>query len=185
MKNNQQAIRDIQAGKYVELDIGTAYELICKTQSLGADWKTFLEHAQSAVLHTTFRPCINLIDLQEYVSRELEKPPRENDKLPLSERLKTIFESAKVYLQRYDIENEGTRGKIFIYRTPTEIDFDRARSIILFVLEAFRQLENGGAFSMHGNDPEVMITIRGIEKFFDIKIKSGINTEAWFGFDFR
>lgn len=42
-------ISDIQAGKHVALDLATAFETICKTQSLGADWDIFLEHASNAV----------------------------------------------------------------------------------------------------------------------------------------
>lgn len=182
----QKAISDVQAGKYVELDICTAYNLICKTQSLGKDWKNFLENAPRAVLHTKFRPNFTVSNLRDYVLRELEMPTHEEKDLPLCiVRVKNSFDSATVYLQQYNIEVEGTKGKVFIWQTPTEIDFDRARAAALFVLEFFRQAAKGSIFEAHDPNSEVRVTTRGMEKFFDINIKSGINNEAWVGFDFR
>jgi hypothetical protein len=184
MPTLQQAISEVQAGKYVDLDIATAYDVICTTQSLGTDWNIFLEYAPNAVLHAEFRPCISVSELRDYVLRELEKPTHGED-LPLPDRVRDIFDSAAIYLQRYDIKVGGTKGKIFIWRTPTEINFDRARAVILFVLEFFRQAAKGEKFVASSLNPEVIVTIRGMEKFYDIKIQSGINNEAWVGFDFR
>lgn len=181
----QQIISDVQAGKYVDLDISTSYDVICKTQSLGTDWNVFLENAPSAVLHTEFRPCISVGDLREYVLHELEKPTDEGKALSLPDRLGTIFDSAVIYLQRYDIEVEGTKGKVFIWRTPTESSFDRARAVVLFVLEFFQQAAKGNVCVAKSPISEVTVTIRGMEKFFDVNIRSGINNEAWVGFDFR
>lgn len=180
-----QAISDVQAGKYVDLDLPTAYEVICKTQSLGSDWDVFLQNAPNAVLHAEFSPCISVKDLREYVLRELEMPTHEGEVLPLPNRVGNIFDSAMTYLQRYDIEITGTKGKIFIWRTPTESDFDRARAVVLFALEFLQQASKGELYSATSPVSEVTITIRGLEKFFDVKIKSGINNEAWVGFDFR
>lgn len=181
----QQAIADVKAGKYVDLDIPSAYEVICKTQSLGTDWNFFLFNAASAVLHTEFSPCISVADLREYVLHELEEPNNEGDEPQLPDRVRRIFDSAAIYLQRYDIEVEGTKGKVFIWRTPTESNFDRARAVVLFVLEAFQQAEKGDSYVANIPVSEVTMTIRGTEKFFDINIKPGINNEAWVGFDFR
>jgi hypothetical protein len=180
-----QAIADVQAGKYVDMDIQTAYEVICKTQSLGSDWNIFLHNAPSAVLHTEFNPCINIGNIREYVLRELKMPTHEDKELPLQNRIEKIFDSAMIYLQQYDIEIDGTKGKIFIHRTPTECDFDRARAVLLFVLEFFLQASKGDLYTATLPNSAVTITIRGLEKFFEINIKSGINEEAWIGFDFR
>lgn len=180
-----QAISDVQAGKYVDLDVPTACEVICKTQSLGSDWNIFLQNAPSAVLHTEFNPCICVIGLREYIIHELEKPAHEGEELPLTDRVRRAFDSAMIYLQRYDIEVEGAKGKIFIWRTPTEADFDRARAVVLFVLDFFQQASMGDVYAASSHASEITMTIRGMERFFDINIKSGINTEAWVGFDFR
>jgi len=180
-----QAILDVQAGKDIDLDLPTAYEVICKTQSLGSDWNVFLQNAPNAVLLTKFSPCISVKDLREYVLHELEMPTHKGQLLPLPNRVGNIFDSAMTYLQRYDIEIAGTKGKIFIYRTPTESDFDRARAAVLFVLEFFQQASKGELYSATSPVSEVTVTVRGLEKFFDVKIKSGINNEAWVGFDFR
>ena len=180
-----QTISDVQAGKYVDLDISHAYEVICKTQSLGSDWNVFLQNAPSAVLHTEFRACIGISDVREYVLRELEMPPHEGEEIPLPDRVRRIFDSAMIYLQRYDINVEGTKGKIFIWRTPTESDFDRARAVVLFVLEFLQQASKGDVYAVSSSPSEVTMTIRGMEKFFDVNIKSGINSESWVGFDFR
>jgi hypothetical protein len=181
----QQSVAEVQAGKYVRLDIPTAYEVICKTQSLGPEWNVFLRNAANAVLHTEFCPCISVNDLKQYVLRELEKPPNEDEELPLRDRMSKIFDSAKIYLQRYTIKVEGTKGEIFIYRTPTATDFDRARAVVLFVLEFFQQAAKGESYMANTPVSEVDVTLRGMEKFFDINIKSGINSAAWVGIDFR
>ena len=184
----QQAIADVKAGNYVDLDLPSAYEVICKTQSLGADWDIFLHNAPSAVLHTEFNPCISLADLCDYVIRELKITNHEvtnhEGEEPL-DRIRGIFNSAAIYLQRYDIKVDGSKGRIFIWRTPTERDFDRARAVTLFTLELFQQAARGDSYVANTSVSEVTMTIRGMEKFFDINIKSGINSEAWVGFDFR
>lgn len=181
----QQAIADVQAGKYVELDLPSAYEVICKTQSLSAEWNVFLHNAACAVLHTEFSSCISVADLRDYVLHDLEKPNHEGEEPLLPDRIRRIFNSAATYLQRYDIEVDGSKGKIFIWRTPTESDFDRARTVTLFTLELFQQAARGDSYVANTSVSEVTMTIRGMEKFFDINIKSGINSEAWVGFDFR
>jgi hypothetical protein len=174
-------ISDVQSGQHVELDLATALEVICKTQSLGADWDAFLENASHAVLESEFYACISLAEVRDYVSRELEKP----SDLPTTRRVTASFDSAAIYLQRYDIDVTGTKGRIFIYRTPTKINFDRARAVILFVLEFFKQqTKNGNAATVKPNF-DVTMNIRGMEKFYDVQIGSGINDEAWVGFDFR
>ena len=181
----EQVISNLRSGKYIDFDVAAAYDVISLTQSLGDDWDAFLEHAPSAVLHTEFQPRISVAELRDYVIHELEKPDSAGQDATVVDRVKNGFDSAAIYLQQYDIEVKGAKGKVFIYRTPTEADFDRARAAILFVLESFRQATKGEEFVANSAKPEVTITVRGMEKFYDIKIQSGINSEAWVGFDFR
>ncbi|TSA56923.1 MAG: hypothetical protein D4R39_03295 [Methylophilaceae bacterium] len=182
MTTLQKTISDVQAGEYVDLDIATAYDVICQTQLLGTDWNVFLDHAPNAVLNTEFRPRIDIRDLRGYVLRELKKP---EDEEPVLDRVICGIDSVAIYLQKYEIEVEGTKGKISIWRTPTKTDFDRARAVILFVLEFFRQAQKGEKFVATVPNPEITMTIRSMEKFYDINIQSGINKEAWIAFDFR
>ena len=181
----EQVISNLRSGKYIDFDVAAAYDVISLTQPLGDDWDVFLEHAPSAVLHTEFRPCISVAELRDYVLHELDKPHSAGQDATLAGRVRDSFDSAAIYLQQYDIEVKGTKGKVFIYRTQTEAAFDRARVAILFVLELFRQATKGGEFVANSAKPEVTMTVRGMEKFYDIKIQSGINSEAWVGFDFR
>ena len=181
----EQVISNLRSGKYIDFDVAAAYDVISLTQSLGDDWNVFLEHASSAVLHTEFQPHIKVEALRDYVLHDLEKPDSAGQDATLADRVRSRFDSAALYLQQYDIEVKGTKGKVFIYRTPTEAEFDRARTAILFVLELFRQATKGEEFVANSAKPEVTITVRGMEKFYDIKIQSGINSEAWVGFDFR
>jgi len=181
----EQVISNLRSGKYIDFDVAAAYDVISLTQSLGDDWDAFLEHAPSAVLHAEYQPRISVAELRDYVLHELEKPASAGQDATLADRVRNGFDSAAIYLQQYDIEVNGSKGKVFIYRTPTEADFDRARVAILFVLELFRQARNGEEFVANSAKPEVTITVRGMENFYDIKIQSGINSEAWVGFDFR
>lgn len=181
----EQVISNLRSGKYIDFDVAAAYDVIELTQSLGEDWDLFLEHAPGAVLHTEFRPSISVAEFRDYVLHELQKPDSAGQDATLADRVRDGFDSAAIYLQQYDIEVKGTKGKVFIYRTPTEADFDRARAAILFVLELFRQAAKGEEFVANSAKPEVTITVRGMEKFYDIKIQTWINSEAWVGFDFR
>ena len=103
----------------------------------------------------------------------------------MPERVGRIFDSASIYLQRYDIKIKGTKATVFIWRTPTEVDFDRARAVILFVLEFFSQAAKSRTVAANSPSSQVTVTVRGMKKFFDINIGAGINKEAWVGFDFR
>ncbi len=181
----QQAIAKVQANKHVELDILTAYHVICQTQLLGNDWNVFLDNASNAILNVKFDPCIPLNDLRSYVLHELEMPVRDEDHQTLPDRVSGIFHNAAIYLQRYDIKIDGTKGQVFIYRTPTQSDFDKARSVVVLILELFRHAAGNTANSVNINSEELTITVRGMEKFFDVNIKVGINDRAWVGFDFR
>ena len=204
---------DLRAGKYVDTDLATAFRLIFRRESEGdevsrtnpaiskenaapkhapnvierisdRDRDTFLENGPCAVLETEFSPCIGSDNLFEHIRQELgERAPECG--VPLVRRLDEILRSAAIYLQRYDIEVPGSKGRIFIYRTPSKNNFDRARSAVLFVLEFFRQAAEGDVYVAVGDIYGVTMTIRGMENFFDINIKSGLNTEAWIGFDFR
>jgi len=77
---------------------------------------------------------------------------------------------------------EGTKAHPFIFRTPDAYNFDKARAVLVLILELFRRL--GSGLSNSHNLPGVIMTIREEEKFFDVKI-DGINARAWCGFDFR
>lgn len=93
-----------------------------------------------------------------------------------------MLEHCKVYGQRKDIQVEGTKAHPFIFRTPDAKDFDKARAVLVLILEMFRRL--GNSLNDSHNIPGVIMTIWKDEKFFDIKIE-GINDRAWCGFDFR
>ena len=93
-----------------------------------------------------------------------------------------MLEHCKVYGQRRDIQVEGTKAHPFIFRTPDATDFNKARAVLILILELFRRL--GSNLNDSHNIPGVIMTIRKDEKFFDVKIE-GINDRAWCGFDFR
>lgn len=174
----------LRRGDYVDVDISLADGVIRATQGLGNDWDTFLKNAPEAVLHSSFEPCINSMQLRRYILEDLAQDTGNKDD-SLADRISKLFESASIYLQKYEINVEGTKGKVMIWRTPSSRDFDRARVAILYALECLQQIANGAAIIASSPNPEVTMHIRGLEKFFDIDIESGINEEAWIAFDFR
>jgi hypothetical protein len=180
MRNLQDAVNEIRNGKYVDLEVPAAYHAIVATQNLGDDWGVFLENAPAAILCSQFKP-LTFDDVQEYITNEL-RHPRPDQNQPANELITEMLEHCKVYRQRNDIPVEGTNAHPFIFRTPNANDFDKARAVLLLILELFRRL--GGNLNDNHNLPGVIMTIRKDEKFFDVKIE-GVNDRAWCGFDFR
>jgi len=180
MQNIQDAINEINNGKYVDLEVPAAYHAIVATQNLGNDWDVFLGNAPSAILCSQFQPLI-FDDVEEYITHEL-RHPRPNQNQPVPNLIGEMLEHCKVYGQRKDIQVEGTKAHPFIFRTPDANNFNKARAVFLLILELFRRL--GGSLNDSHNLPGVIMTIRKDEKFFDVKIE-GINDRAWCGFDFR
>lgn len=181
--NSNSAISQVLQGENVELDLATASTVIKQTQSLGTDWETFLAGAPDAILKTTFSPCISVAALREHVKRELDRPEQQGDQK--RDRIDDAFDSALIYLQQYDIPVLGSSASIFIYRTPTEAYFNRARAILIFVIEFLRQIDKSDNVTQFMYSDEVTLVIRGTDKFFDVEVKVGLNEEAWIGFDFR
>lgn len=180
MKNLQDAINEIENGKYVDLEVPAAYHAIVATQNLGNDWGVFLENAPAAILCSQFQS-LTFDDVEEYITHELRRPhPNQNQ--PCPDLVREMLEHCKVYGQRRDIQVEGTKAHPFIFRTPDANDYNKARAVLLLILELFRRL--GNSLNDIHSLPGVIMTIRKDEKFFDVKVE-GINDRAWCGFDFR
>ena len=78
------------------------------------------------------------------------------------------------YNDRWGINVGG--GRVFIYRTNDQSEFERALDGVIDVLDAVLQEKD---------IQNVKITIRGTEQFFDIDGLNGMNSRAWIGFDLR
>jgi hypothetical protein len=180
MQNLNQAINEINNGGYVDLEVPAAYHAIIATQNLGNDWPVFLENAPVAILRSQFQP-LTFNDVEEYIASEL-RHPRPDQNQPVDALIGEMLEHCKVFGQRRDIPVEGTNAHPFIFRTPNANDFDKARAVLVLILELFRRFGDG--LNDSHNLPGVTMTIRKDEKFFDVKI-DGINDRAWCGFDFR
>ena len=180
MQNLQDALNEIQNGKYVDLEVPAAFHAIVATQNLGNDWDSFLKNAPAAILCSQFQP-LTFDDVEEYITHEL-RHPQPNQNQPANDLITEMLEHCKIYGQRRDIPVEGTNAHPFIFRTPNANDFNKARAVLVLILELFRRLGNN--LNDSHNLPGVIMTIRKDEKFFDVKI-NGINDRAWCGFDFR
>jgi hypothetical protein len=180
MQNINQAINEINNGKYVDLEVPAAYHAIVATQNLGNDWSVFLENAPAAILSSQFRP-LTIDDVEQYITYEL-RHLKHNRNLRVPALINQMLQDCRVYGQRRDIPVEGTRAYPFIYRTPNAIEFNKARAVLVLILELFRRV--GKNLNDVHNLPGVIMTIRGDQKFFDVEI-NGINPNAWCGFDFR
>lgn len=78
------------------------------------------------------------------------------------------------HLSSWDISVNG--GSVFIYRTKTSKEFERALTGVISVLEAM----------INDRDIDgVSVRIRGNERFYDIRGLSGIGSGAWVGLDRR
>lgn len=180
MTNLQDGITKVQNGEYVDFEVPAAYHAIIATQNLGNDWNVFLENAPSAILCSQFQALI-FNDVEEYITHELQHP-RPDQNQDCADLIRDMLEHCEVYGQRRDISVEGTNAHPFIFRTPTAVEFNKARAVLVLILELFRRVR------MNLNDghnlPGITMTVRKDEKFFDVNIDS-INDRAWCGFDFR
>jgi len=175
-------IADIRAGKSVVVELGMAHAIVQATQSLGSDWDVFLKNAPRAVQRARFKPP-TARRIGNYLLAEMQKPNRQG--LTQSDRMTRLLEDAEIYLVRHEIKVEGSKGEVFIWRTPTEKDFEVARAAVLQTLEVLAQTAQPSTCGTKGTSTGVSLMIRGLERFFDLKISSRINQEAWVGFDFR
>jgi len=180
MHNLQDAINEIRNGQYVDIEVPAAYHAIIATQNLGNDWDIFLRNAPAAILCSQFQS-LTFDDVENYITHEMRHPHPEQNQ-PVTELIGEMLEHCKVYGQRKDIQVEGTKAHPFIFRTPDADDFNKARAVLVLILELFRRFGNN--LNDSHNIPGATMTIRKDEKFFDVKIE-GINDRAWCGFDFR
>ena len=179
------AISRVLQNEYVQLDIDLAFDVILDTQKLGDELKNFILQGPAAIRRITFSE-LKLQEVREFVLRDIERDMRfrDRDRITLED-LKKSFDRARVYGQRYDCVVPETVGRAFIFRTPTQEDFDRAQEAVLSVIRHFDQRMKGGDGGESPSSADARMTIRGTERFFDIEVGGEINKEAWVGFDFR
>jgi len=176
------AVRAVRAGKLVRLDLLTAHAVIRETQGLGEAWGCFLEEAPTAVLHARYRPP-SILAMREEIAQDVARLRLESTE-SLAEEVMRICDFAALHAQRNEIELPGCSARLIFWRLPCEEEFDRARRAMLFALEFFR-IAAHSAPCQGWNDRGITLTIRGMERNFDLDLDSiGVNDRALVGFDF-
>jgi hypothetical protein len=177
--------------KYVTMDLVTAFEAIKRTLFDESE----LVDLGYKILFTTvdehFTP-LDVDDIRSYIDHELterkhteEIMKKENFRFRGREmngidEIRQIIDDCEINAQKYDYPLIEPQTNIFIYRTPTKNDFDRAIKIIDKIAYKFGNCLETKVANIEG----VTLTIRGKGRFIDINIE-GINDRAWVGFDFR
>ena len=166
----------LEQDKYVTMDSRTAFEVM-KTILTVEQLNNFIDNALYEIAGANFIP-LNFEQIREYIEQEFEMLQRRNEQDFDINEMRHLVDNCEIYAQRYDIAINIPKYNIFIWRTPSQEDFETAKNKISELLATFRQGEN------QQNVDGVTIMIRGKEKFIDIKIEN-INDRAWVGFDFR
>jgi hypothetical protein len=166
----------LEQEKDVKMDSRTAFEVI-KT-ILGADLlNIFIDNALHEIKGAIFNP-LNFEQIRDFIELEFEMVQRRGIHDFDIREMRHLVDNCEIYAQRYDIRINDPKSNIFIWRTPTQKEFEIAKSKISELLESFRQGEN------QGNVADVTLMVRGKRDFIDITIHQ-INHRAWVGFDFR
>lgn len=172
----QEVIELVEQGKYVTMDSNTSMEAI-KTILTDEQLNDFIDNALNGLEDLNFIP-LNFEQIREYIEREFEVLQRKKEHDFDIEEMRRLVDSCEIYAQRYEIALSNPKSNIFIWRTPTQQDFEIAKDKVSELLNSFKHGVN------YQNVEDVTIMIRGKEKFIDIKIEN-INNRAWVGFDFR
>ena len=148
----EEASKRVSNGEYVKLDINLAFNVIVNTQDLGDDLKQFVLSGAEATRTVRFKE-LNILDARDYVLHDvsMEMEAYRKDRITLSD-LERSFNHARIYAQRYDIKVPQTVGKVFIWRTPTQRDFERAQEVVVSIIDYFRKRLKGES---HANSPSL------------------------------
>ncbi|MBM3456406.1 MAG: hypothetical protein FJX80_14920 [Bacteroidetes bacterium] len=166
----------LEQDKYVTMDSSTAFEVM-KTILTYEQLNNFIINALHEIGGVNFIP-LNFDQIRGYIEHEFEMLQMRNEQEFDINEMRHLVDNCEIYAQRYNIAINQPRSEIFIWRTPSQHDFEVAKNKISEVLESFRQGEE------QQNIDGVTIMIRGKTKFIDINIEN-INNRAWVGFDFR
>lgn len=171
-----EVIELLEQDKYVTMDSRTAFEVI-KTLLTVEQLNEFIENALIEIEGANFIP-LNFEQIREYIEHEFEMLQRINEQDFDIVEMRRLVDNCEIYAQRYDFRINNPKSNVFIWRTPSQEDFETAKDKVLEILNSFNQGVN------QQNVDDVTIMIRGKEKFIDINI-ANINDKAWIGFDFR
>ncbi len=94
-----------------------------------------------------------------------------------------VESSADYFMDGEQDDISAVGGRVFIWRTGTFSVFESARKAVAEVLHTIRDSYLGVA--KRSNAPAVRITIRGLDRFFDVKGLAGVRGRTWIGFDLR
>jgi hypothetical protein len=166
----------LEQDKYVTMDSRTAFEVM-KTILTVEQLNDFITNALNKIGGVNFIP-LNFGQIRKYVEHEFRMLQMRNVQEFDINGMRHLVDNCETYAQRYDIAIDQPKSNIFIWRTPSQQDFEVAKNKISEILTSFSKGEN------QQNIDDVTIMIRGKEKFIDIKIEN-INDRAWVGFDFR
>jgi hypothetical protein len=96
----------------------------------------FIDRALVDLSTARFAP-LNFIEIKKYIVSELEVIQRREDLNFDIHAMKKLVDNCEIYAQRYSVNVAGMGVSISIDRTPTQKDFDLAKSKLLELLQSF------------------------------------------------
>ncbi len=171
----------LQHGEYVRMSLADAYELIPEVYDLKTPFKTIVRSAYQIPL--VLQP--ELPPFEEFYATLCEQVPPENrDESKFSNpTFREYSLMGYMHLQQTGIVIGNLHTELFIHKTTTEDEFDRARNALFKTLSAWNTLSRGRNMSVHALNIEV--TLRGTTPMIDIHrddlgedVRVGINLAA-------
>jgi hypothetical protein len=132
----------------------------------------FCKHGIQALSNVSFIP-LNKKQIKWYVEHELELSDDDFDIYDLRQ----LVVDCEINMQEYNIAISEPKSRIFIFRTPTEQDFNLAKEVLVNLLTSFQYSNKFPPIE------DVSYSLSG-KQYIHIEI-ANIHERAWVGFDFN
>lgn len=163
----------LERGKHVNMDVQTAGYIINYYLS-DKQFKSFVDKGTKGLENSKFAPLTYNQRVKGYYTNELVQQSNRNLNLQAA---RELVKNCETYAQHYDFKIDDPTSKIFIERTPTKLDFDISKNILVNLL---KNIGSESPMNING------ITMIGIHKENSINfiIEKKFN-KAIMGFEFR
>lgn len=121
----------LELGKHVIMDVQTAGYIINYYLS-DKQFKSFVEKGTIGLENSKFAPLTYNQRVKDYFTNELIQQSNRNINLQAA---RELVKNCETYAQHYDFKIDDPPSKIFIQRTPTKLDFDISKNILVNLLK--------------------------------------------------
>lgn len=177
-KINTNDIEDVlsllEKDKYITLNVENTRQVILKKKMNENELNLFIDSGLEALKELKFKP-LEFDIIKEHIEIHLQNIDRNERNSFNINSMRKLVDNCEIYGQNYNIIISDLPACIFMMRTPTEIEFNKAKIKISEILNYFKTPDKKKV-------ENVTMTVRGTGRTIDIEA-SDLNTEAWLGFE--